>query len=281
MDGLELEGVFWLATRPDNKVAGRLRFDATNGGELDLIGSFHGLAQVGFEQSEKVRIQGIAGQRKLTLDRCLQSNAIVEQPGILRERYYVPVVLTGRHFDDDDPLEFDGFRLQLRHMDHWIWKPSIKIEVTPGENSSGFKQVRIINTPHEKSVFCTDFGELELSFNYKLNVETIVEATTGQSCTLGLQFKELWPLEKVFEVCTMLQNLVTIGVDAPSSITDMSLYRSDLVNNLPNGEVSRDEIRGLHRILDNGRLVRWWRFAGLSGQPLVSLAVRVAEDRGG
>lgn len=43
MKELDIEGVFWPAAKPDERVAGRLRFDVSTGAELHLIGSFGGL----------------------------------------------------------------------------------------------------------------------------------------------------------------------------------------------------------------------------------------------
>ena len=43
MEELNLEGVFWLDSKADDAVAGRLTFDTTNGACLDLIGSLHKL----------------------------------------------------------------------------------------------------------------------------------------------------------------------------------------------------------------------------------------------
>ena len=47
MEELDVDGLFWLACQPDEKVAGRLKFDAANGAKLNLIGSFHKLPSSG------------------------------------------------------------------------------------------------------------------------------------------------------------------------------------------------------------------------------------------
>ena len=46
MERLDVDGLFWLVDKPDDKVAGRLRFDPVQGAKLGLIGtrsrtSFH------------------------------------------------------------------------------------------------------------------------------------------------------------------------------------------------------------------------------------------------
>ena len=130
MEELDVDGLFWLAGEPDAKVAGRLKFDAANGAELNLIGTFHKLPSSGthdlqdvfFAQNEPSRILGVAGKRLLTLDRCLHGGTTIEAPGMVRERYSPEVILSGAHFEEDEPLEFSAVHFQLQHLDQWVWK---------------------------------------------------------------------------------------------------------------------------------------------------------------
>ena len=78
MKSLDVEGLFWLSTEPQNEVAGRLTFDATNGEQLSLIGAFHELSEFGDLPAEPVRIQGVAGKKPLTLDECLLTRRTIE-----------------------------------------------------------------------------------------------------------------------------------------------------------------------------------------------------------
>ena len=242
MDNLHMEGVFWLAGNPDRQVAGRLTFDATNGAQLDLIGSFHGLSEFGDLPGETVRIQGVAGKKSLTLDECLQTRRTIEHPGIAREMYYAPIVLAGAHFDEGEPLKFIAARLRLRHLEKWVGVSGVNVEVDQHEQTNAIRQIRIIHTPVDKLAVPTSFGEVELSFSYKLRNDDFVRTVVEEKCALGLQFSEPLSLEDTLKACTALQHFVTIGVDAPAAITGVSLSHADLVRTGPRGNTIHDPI---------------------------------------
>ena len=65
MERLDVNGLFWLVDKPDDKVAGRLRFDPTEGARLDLIGKFKDFVPSG--HNPPVSMNAIAGGRLLTL----------------------------------------------------------------------------------------------------------------------------------------------------------------------------------------------------------------------
>ena len=65
MEPLDVDGLFWLVDKPDDKVAGRLRFDPTEGARLGLIGKFKDFVPTG--DNPPVRINAIAGGRFFTL----------------------------------------------------------------------------------------------------------------------------------------------------------------------------------------------------------------------
>ena len=65
VERLDVNGLFWLVDKPDDKVAGRLRFDPTEGARLDLIGKFKDFVPSG--HNPPVSMNAIAGGRLLTL----------------------------------------------------------------------------------------------------------------------------------------------------------------------------------------------------------------------
>ena len=127
MENLDIEGIFWLAAKPDNKVAGRLKFDAIKGADLSLIGSFHNQLSPGkteledlFGSERPVRIQGIAGTKTLTLCDSVQSKMTMNIPGIGQEAYHSPLLLTGHHFNEEDPIGVQAVNVRLRPLESWI-----------------------------------------------------------------------------------------------------------------------------------------------------------------
>ena len=80
MEDLDLDGLFWLEESPEERVGGHLRFNARSGASLDLIGTFDGDA-VPEDRISPVRIHGVAGNKLVTLDSCLQTNRTLGIPG--------------------------------------------------------------------------------------------------------------------------------------------------------------------------------------------------------
>ena len=237
LEALNLEGVFWLEAMPDDKVAGRLTFDAVDGAELDLIGSFHRLEELFNELERPVRIHGIAGRKLLTLVDCLRTNQSMQVPGIPRERYRASVILSGCHLNESQPQVFDAVRVNFRHLDSWVRKTGTVVDISPDEQSNGIGKIQVTHIPLDKEVVPTDIGELELIFTYGFNPDPFHTTTLTQSAALGVRFTEPRTLQDTFGICTVLRDLVTIGVDAPAFITEASLTRSDLVREFPKGRV--------------------------------------------
>ncbi len=238
MEELNLEGVFWLETMPDDQVAGRLTFDAVNGAELDLIGSFHSLQKLFNELERPVRIHGIAGGKALTLLDCLRTNMSIQVPGITSEKYRASVILSGCHLNESQPQVFDAVRVKFRHLDSWVGKTGTVVDTSSDEQSTRTGKIQITHTPLEKEAVPTDIGELELIFTYGLNRNPFNTITLTHSATLGIQFTEPRTLRDTFGICTALRSLITIGVDAPAVITEASLTHSNFVRALPEGKVS-------------------------------------------
>ena len=244
MDNLDVAGTFWLAGKPERKVAGRLTFNDADGLELSLIGSLYdseellkqltgpvvGAPQDGM-RSESVRILSETTEGYVTLDHCLQKSGSFPLFGVPRpaqEVYRSETAFLGAHFDEDDPLVFTGVRTRIQFLEHWVGLPTVSIDLDYDEKSKGIQQVRVTNTPREKLVTQTSLGELELAFKYKIMGDHIVESTIRQSNDIQLRFLEPQPLKDTIGVCTTLQDLVTIGVDAPVSIDRVTLMHADL-----------------------------------------------------
>ena len=236
MEHLNLDGIFWLDASPEDKVAGRLTFDAENGADLDLLGSFHTLPQLFDDLVHPVRIHGLAGAKRFTLIECRRNNASMQVPGFTRERYRPEVVLSGGHFSESQPLQFDGIRLKLSHLDNWVRKTGTDISFTRDEQGTGVRNIQITHVPLDKQVIPTDFGELQLIFSYRFNPDPFHTTKLTQSALLGVEFSESQDLQRVFDMSSDLMNLITVGVGAPAFVTEASLTNSDITRDLPSGK---------------------------------------------
>ena len=250
MEELDIDGLFWLAGQQDEKVAGRLKFDAANGAELNLIGAFHGLPSSGTHdlqdvfspKSEPSRILGVAGKQLLTLDRCMHGGTSMGTLDIVRERFFPEVILSGAHFEEDEPLEFSAVHFELRHLEHWVWKSGIQTNIESDGTGRGISEIQVSFTPLPKSVLTTDIGILELEHTFGFRPDPIIETTITQGCSIGMRFVKPYPLEDAIKVGSTLQDLLTVGVHSPSRFKKVMLSHPDLVRTLPSGREVTDLI---------------------------------------
>ncbi len=250
MEELDVEGLFWLVDQPDDKVAGRLRFDVANGAELSLIGAFHQLPSSGthdltdvfFPRDDPVRLLGVAGKRLLTLERCIQVGTRTEWPGMVRERYSPEVILSGAHFEESESLEFSGVRFELSHLDEWVSKSSTSVSRLADAAGKHTGEIQIDHKPREETSVLIDVGELALGYIYSYKLDSITEKTIGQRSYFRVKFREPRSLDDVLREGTSLQNLVTIGVAALSSFTNITLSHLDKARTFPSGRVVSDPV---------------------------------------
>ena len=247
METLDAVGTFWIVGKPERKVAGRLTFNDVDGLELNLIGSLHDplevlsrhtgpvisvpLAEMYGMGSEPVRIVGETTGGYVTLDKCWRKSGhfpLIEGSSPAQEVYRSSSAFLGAHFGEDEPLVFTGVRTSIQNVEHWVGIPAASIELDYAEHSNEVEQLRIISTPREKMVAKTDLGELELVFGHRLGGDHILESTIRQKQALGLRFLEPQPLGDILRACKSLQDLVTVGVNAPVSIDSVRLWHADL-----------------------------------------------------
>ena len=234
LEDLDVDGLFWLDGKPDDKVAGRLKFNMVNGADLILIGAFHDLRDVFFPRDKPVRILGVAGKRLLTLERCIHAGSSLEVPGMISERYTPEFILSGAHFVGDMPLEFCAVYLELRHLEHWIWKCGTRIDYKRDDPGGRISEIQVNYSPPPKAVIPMDIGELELEYMYSFHRDPM-ETTIAQRCSIGVKFGEPYALEDAIKVGSSLQNLLTVGVHSPTSFNKVTLSHPDLLRTLPGG----------------------------------------------
>ena len=233
MKDLDAEGLFWLADKPDEKVAGHLKTDGKQGAELALIGSFHDRDSAFVESPEPIRIQGLAGNKQLTLDACFLISRSVKIPGVDQEIYRVPIVLDGAYFEMNEELSFNGFHLRLRHLEHWIGRTEITEEhdVSPAGN----RRVSISDTEPESIDTHTKHGKLSLYFGHSIQGGQF-ERKILEFQQFRFDFQKRQSLERILGFCGSLQDLVTMGIDAPTTIMEVCLFHPDIKTKLKSGK---------------------------------------------
>lgn len=227
MNTLDVDGHFWLTETPDDKVLGHLRYDATSGASLELMGSLHKVRASGtvyfahLMEHDPVRIHGFVGSRPVTLDECIRTNLTIGSMP-MGEKYQPGIIFDGIHFDSDEIPLFGGFQTRLRHIINWIGKSGVSVVIDRDKNDS-IRSLTASVVPLESMVARTAIGELEVSYGYRIRGDRIAATEVNQDCKVELRFANPRRLEHVLRACAALQQIVTIGVDAPVAFSSVDL----------------------------------------------------------
>ena len=231
---------------PDRRVEGRLTYNDADGIELRLIGSLHDLESVlarhtgpvisvslnelfGVDR-EHIRIVGVTSEGNVTVDHCYRESGRFPLGGHrpAQEVYKGGIALLGQSFDDEENLYFTGVSTRIQHIEHWVGMSAVSVELERAEQSNTLQQLSLVTTPLQEMAIAMDHGELELAFEYGLAGDHIAESTIRQRAVFSIRFSEPQTLSDTIGFCTALQDLVTIGVNAPVSIDRVHLQHADL-----------------------------------------------------
>ena len=240
MQELDLEGLFWRPEAPDREIAGRLRYDPTDGAILSLIEPFRfnatdgaKITRIDFmgnrpEDGDGIRFLGIAGSHLLTLDQCDPSGGSLESSRIIQRRYRVIKVLMGAHFGVNDPLRFRSVTVQLSNLVQWVGHTGLSVDLHPKGDAGKVERLSIHYATVPSIEADTDDGSIAVSFPWWCRPDPFGKSTVEHKCALEYRFREPQPLAKIMQVCSAFRNLVTICVRAPSAILDTKLTHPDV-----------------------------------------------------
>ena len=252
MERLDVDGLFWLVDKPDDKVAGRLRFDPIEGAKLDLIGKFKDFVPSG--SNPPVRMNAVAGGRFLTLEDCHFESVRVEyvgagQSGLTRHEYQSDLLFAGLHRKNLEPLQFKNVLLHLRYLEQWVHAWSSKpigyedrVDALPriSHKFDAFERAAVVNVGP---------GELGLSYGQVQYGDHFLEAVRRRNYYFDLRLLESRPFGEIMNWCWMLRDLVTLGCDNPSAVTGVTFEHAQQSGDATDAE--RQPIRPYMRAIGN------------------------------
>ena len=226
VERLDVDGLFWLVDKPDDKVAGRLRFDPTEGARLGLIGKFKDFVPSG--HNPPVCMNAIAGGQFLRLEDCHFAGLRVEyagggQSGLTRHEYQSDLLFAGLHRDNPEPLQFRNVLLHLRYLEQWV---NVLSTLPVGYEEKPKDLPRIVaafDMLERKAVVPAVFGELGLTHGRATSGDEFLETMVRQNFFFDLRMTEVCSLGEVLNFCWLLLDMVTLGCDFPSALTDMAM----------------------------------------------------------
>ena len=239
MKELDVEGLFWRPEEPEHKIAGRLRFDPADGATLSLVEPmrFDGtgvtpvpitdLLEGGPDAEDAVRFLGATGSHVLTLDGCHLTGSSMGSTGMTQRQYRVATVLMGVQLGSEEPLSFTSASVELSNLASWVGRSGLGVEPVSAEDSEKRSGLRLTYEQVPAVEANTDDGSIAVRFPWRYKWNPFGKSMIEHECVFECRFREPQPLGKLMEVCQGLRNLVTICVQAPSSILDAMLTHAD------------------------------------------------------
>ena len=234
MQELDVEGLFWRPEAPDREIAGRLRFDPTDGAILSFIEplrfsrtentrmSLTDLLGGQSEDKNAIRFLGVAGPHKFTLDQCRLSGSPLQSNSFIQRRYQVTSILTGAHLGTEDPLIFTSVSVQLGNLVSWVGHSGLSVDWLPAE-AEKLAGIRLTYESVPSIETETDDGSIAVAFPWRCQLNPLDKSMLEHRCAIEYRFRAPQPFSKIMRVCSSLRNLVTIYAHAPSDILDTKL----------------------------------------------------------
>lgn len=237
MDAFEYAGIFWPADEPSLRVAGHISYQPTGGARLKLIGSFDE-PSIAFNGSGRVRrINGIAGAHEMTLNGCIQENANFDGTGLLRQDYYVPLVLVGVHLESADAIEFDSVAVEYDQLPYWLDRSSFNVSMdtsTPNDFSTMTRIAVSSDVTPRESAHVEDF-DIDLSATMGIGGNRVTETHISRTPRITIAYGQRRSLDDIISDVNGIQDLLTLAMDAPAVPTLIQLKRSDLARQAQDG----------------------------------------------
>ena len=118
----ESPGVFWLPEKPDQTIAGQLRFSSDDGPQVSLVGGLRPFPINSFPV-----VHGVLDDAPCTLFNCRQISSKSSYGGLQQIVLEARLLLVGEHIASLDEPVFTGSDVRFGGLDEWVNFSAIKI----------------------------------------------------------------------------------------------------------------------------------------------------------
>ena len=226
MEELDLNGQFWVANEPEDKVQGSVRFDPSSGAKLHLHRGF-----VNRSPSDQTsHIFGLSGNRHLTLNSCRLIDEEVafplgEDPYAHSSEYSVTAILVGQHIPEHAMEQFNGAILELASLETWTDLKTFIPSDSSRDSGTGVPYNSLHSVTHDR--VDADFGEILLRSRLETSRLSDVEICYKRRGFFEFKFPSGIGYNKVKRYCDAIQDLVTLGTNSTSYATRIALLRAN------------------------------------------------------
>jgi hypothetical protein len=234
MRAIDELGLFWLPGHEAGALSGRLQFDPKGDGiTLSLVGMFDNAPD---DTDSLFRIVGWIGNERVTLDRCFSLGRNPRAPGIAESKYYANQMFTGHHFERDE-LAFRSAAIRLSDLDSWIGRSGIATETDYLHLESRSRPIyKMAFTPLPDETCRFSRGHLRLGFGWKPGGDPIHGISFQQWPGIIIEYDQMQAFDIIQKDVDRIQDLVTLCIDAPTSLDSLVLRRPDIQAKVLSGE---------------------------------------------
>lgn len=252
MEELDEQGMWWLPSHPDRKVAGRLTYTVENGARLLLNGSFRemfgqgrhlGDGGVKLTEDDLVgagnypRIHGQVGSKAITLDDCFRKRSTGDLfGGFSLEEVFVNRVYRGVWFDSDEEVSGNKVAARLLHLVYWVRHSGLSEEFRTRVQSEENVEEPVIKLRAQSipniEVELPDGASLRIGQTLSLTGDGVACRTIKQDFVLRFEVSTLRPLRDLIALVSDAQDVISIGLDRTACLESVTLSHPDLVEEL-------------------------------------------------
>jgi len=207
----EYKGKWWLPSNSRRRIAGTLRFTASGGVYLDLMGSLTATLEMGFPQ-ETATILGISSEgQEITLSKCFQTNATLGISGFPTSSFYANEAFLGAHFNKIENIKFESWAVNYSYLEEWVNTPAF--DVRSSKNKMTIKYSR----PQPIEAIVKDGWKISIvaksTLDYRSNVQ--IEAGIKQRMYIYIQSPSERPFAEFCDIAYQIQNVLSLAVGQP------------------------------------------------------------------
>lgn len=221
MDNLEYSGLWWLPSRPDNKVAGTLTFSNQDGIELKLIGSLEDIEGLNNIHQRHSVIWGITSDAKsITLSGCYAAGFRMGLPGFVSRDYWIHLCFIDIHLTEEQ-LHFKRLVVSYSRLIDWVRTSGLT--VTWYENEPSKRQFNY-NLPEEIKAITTK-GTVSIDFSLNVKGDFFDEMRLRQSISMEIEADGEYEFDDLLlRYIRPFQNFLTLATTKPNSVVSVQVY---------------------------------------------------------
>lgn len=220
MDELTLAGVWWVPDKPQDSIAGTLRFSHEDGVRLELLGSFKEITDLVTTRTYPV-IFGVGEGKAVTLQDCVETGGRFSSPGILTQELLARAAYVGRHIEPDN-LRFGEASIRYSYLDDWVNISGFRL--TSKKDEAGQREFHVSFAYPEEIEAATPLGKVVVTSAFS-QTGGPQKISMSQELSFRVEANQDLPLEDWERLFIQpLQNFLTLATGKPNALTYLGFY---------------------------------------------------------